>query len=332
MIRLSLPSKLIQSCFILLIVGFGGCAPRKLPSDLDQNAHLRYWKPTKYRQGWWYATGLFEDSTGKEYFHQFTIFHAKRPLFKAYASHQSISNPAENNHLFTEKIYIDGKGSGCNDTAIWVGRDTIIQTINGYRLIGNPPGKRVVVDLKIEKPLVLHGNAGVISMGHGNKPKQQSVYYSHTKLSATGFVITPFDSIPITGTYWFDRQFGPFTELHWYWYSVRMDDGTERMLFYFPNTGEQLYEEIDINGLVTRQKCSVNSTDTSEVEGELFPLSTSIQTKSEGYELTPLSEHHFNPNRVGPLYWEGPCYVVNEQNDTIGHAVVEITGKEAPKR
>ncbi|MCB9241978.1 MAG: hypothetical protein H6608_12630 [Flavobacteriales bacterium] len=329
--------KTIGTYRIIFLGWFGifmlaGCAPRKLPTHLDQQAHKTYWKPTKYRQGWWYATGMFTDTTGKEYFHQFTIFHARRPLVKAFASHQSLSNPMDNNHRFSEHVYIENKLSGSNDSMIWAGADTITRTNTGYRLISHPPGKKVVVTLTIEKPLVLHGQQGIISMGHASKKKEHSVYFSHTRLSATGHVITPFDTLKITGTYWFDRQFGPFTELYWYWYSLRMNDGTEQMMFYFPGTGEQLYEEIDRDGRCEVVPSSISVADSTENQQEFFPMTHRIISRKDTLWITPKSSYHFNSNRIGPLYWEGPCTVLSSDADTIGHAVIELTGKRKPIR
>ena len=83
--------------------------------------------------------------------------------------------------------------------------------------------------LRTTKPPALHDTDGWIDFG----PAGGSYYYSRTAMDATGSVVLHGETLDVTGTAWFDHQWGDFISVGgggWDWFAVNLEDGTDLTL------------------------------------------------------------------------------------------------------
>jgi predicted secreted hydrolase len=79
---------------------------------------------------------------------------------------------------------------------------------------------------------VLHGGDGYVPHGNG-----WSFYYSRPQMAASGTLRVGAATLAVSGDLWFDRQWGRDLNdphLQWNWYSIRLEEGTDIMLYTFP--------------------------------------------------------------------------------------------------
>ncbi len=83
------------------------------------------------------------------------------------------------------------------------------------------------------KPPVLHGAGGVSRKGPGTD--EYSRYVSITRLTAAGTMRGASAEIPLSGTAWFDHEWGPGVlpagAAGWDWFALQLDDGSDLMLY-----------------------------------------------------------------------------------------------------
>lgn len=166
-------------------------------------------------------------------------------------------------------------------------------------------------------------------------------YYSYTRMSATGSLTIDGATKPVTGAAWMDHQWGTIGSGYgWDWFSVRLDDDSELMLFEVRRDGATGF----VGG--TFVDAAGKATDIGTGEFTAAPLGswksphTDI-TYEAGWEvevpslqlkvtLTPLlADQEFKESLFGsPIYWEGLCDVAGTRAGVSigGHAYVELTG------
>ncbi|MBI1307926.1 MAG: hypothetical protein GC181_15085 [Bacteroidetes bacterium] len=319
--------------FLLLVIAlFTACVSRQveIPMNEDDIDYAKIWEPSSYKKGWWYVTGEVSDSTGKKYLIQFTIFEGHHLFHKGFASHQAVTDYTNDVHSFQEKLKRPGKNAGGDSSKVFLLSDSLVQTEKGFKLYGRNRDFSYQFDLDFQKAMALHGSIGMISMGHPEKQKQNSLYVSYTNLFAHGYLVNNNgDSTEVTGTMWYDRQFGNFKEMYWYWYSIRLNDYREIMIFHFPKSQYTIVEEIDGKGNVrhvTNYEFSVS--DSIQKNKKYFPVSATLKLPDQNitYTIKNRNTNSFNANKIGPLYWEGVCDVEVNGLKT-GYCVTEITGK-----
>jgi len=324
--------------YLLVIIIITGCTLlpkyKKLDnsSTITHGSHQSEWKPKNSKSEWWYATGNLVDEKGNLYFYQFTIFHTVRLGAQAYATHIAFSDYQTNDHIFDEKIYFHQYNYSFTDDNIQVGGNII--SLNDNQIIMDVSTKKLQYNLisVSTKPVVWHGQDGVISMGNPNNPSENSFYYSFTNMITTGSVSYKNKdgeqvNLRVTGSSWFDRQWGEFSERKWNWFSLRFDDGEEVMLFSFPDTGYERATFIAKDGTTSQfHDFSIVTQKLIEVKNSKVGHGWSIKIpmKEQEYTIEPLSENDKNPNMVVD-YWEGLCKIVNSKGEVKGWAVVEVT-------
>ena len=112
------------------------------------------------------------------------------------------------------------------------GRDTLKAGMPDYSLD---------LMLRTTEPAVMEGNkCGYISLASLGS----SYYYSWTSLATTGTVTDHGVTLNVTGTSWMDHQWGPIAlgSGGWDWFSMRLSDGQQYMLFFIKNKKGQIVE------------------------------------------------------------------------------------------
>jgi predicted secreted hydrolase len=310
-----------------------GCAGSRfhLPNIHSESIEEDMWQPTSNKKEWWYLTGQLEDTLGNIYFHQFTIFHGRKLGREGYVSHIAFADYTANQHDFTES-YSFRRIIDKTSNSISVGNDTILRQSDGLYVHSSDSKHEVKLNLTKVKPLVGHGREGLIYMGAENKRKAQSAYFSYTNLTANGLLTKANgETTPVTGNFWFDRQYGNFSELYWQWYSLRMFNDEEIMIFHFPNSDYTIADKVLKDGTIQPlNNVIIEPTDSIWDNGIPFPTTSKILINgNEELEIRPLLSNQVNANKIGPIYWEGLCGVYNKDGVQVGWAVVELTSAKS---
>jgi RND superfamily putative drug exporter len=200
---------------------------------------------------WWYYTGHLHAVDGRRFGFEFVIFRAERGGFPVtWASHLAVTDESGNAFHYAQRTAVGPQvdralpGASGFDLAIadaagaapWAmtgagGRDRLaaVLTSGEATTAGVPAGLGLELALRATKPAALHGGAGWIDFGAGGS----SYYYSRTSMAATGMLTIDGTGVSVTGSAWFDHQWGDFIAVGgggWDWFAVNLDDGTDLTL------------------------------------------------------------------------------------------------------
>ncbi|NQD95828.1 hypothetical protein HP532_24525, partial [Pseudomonas sp. CrR25] len=233
--------------------GFAQVEPgRALRFPADHGAH------PDYRIEWWYLTANVQDSQGRAWGVQWTLFRsALRPGADAagwgnqnlWMGHAALTGP--DGHHFAETFGRGGVGqAGVEATPLnaW---------IDDWRLRGSTPTHAGLGDLRLqargaefafhlrlstEHDPVLHGERGYSQKsGQG----QASYYYSQPFLRAEGHIEQGGERLEVRGQAWLDREWSsqPLAadQVGWDWFSLHFDSGEKLMLFQLRHADGQHY-------------------------------------------------------------------------------------------
>jgi predicted secreted hydrolase len=201
-------------------------------------------------------------------------------------------------------------------------------------------GFGVDLALQAEKPPALHGSIGWIPFG----PAGGSYYYSRTRMHVGGTLTLDGDLLAVTGTAWFDHQWGDFIAVGgggWDWYAVNLADGTDLTLSLvraadgtYPIVYGTLVDPAGIASHLDASAFTVTSTGTwsSPRTGAMYPAGWRIEIPSRHLTitLTPTVQDQELDTRptTGVVYWEGSQRVLATRDGIplTGEAYVELTG------
>ena len=326
-----------QIFIVLLLAMAGGCASfyphlkvyaPDLPGSVTED-----WQPHYDAVEWWYATGYLEDDLDESLFlYQFTIFHLARGPADGYILNLAITDYENQHHLFEGRAVSASRKTFGDENQI-VFQDNRF-TLDAGKMTIEGAGRDFSFQLVLEstKPAVWHDLDGVITMGHPDKPKERSFYYSFTNMDTSGTMeFVDVDgvgrSLAVTGKSWFDRQWGAFTETGWDWFSFRFFDGEEAMLFSFPSTGHKGATWIYKDGKVDYfSDFEYSVAEWRKYRTRIYGLGWTLHIPKvdQTFRVEPLFFEDFNPNRI-VNYWEGLCNVYDEQGVLVGYCIVETT-------
>ena len=294
---------------------------------------------------WWYFTGHLKgiDIHGRphSYGFEFTMFHqdVAFPDLGVYAGHMAVTDLTRGTFMFEEKITVQP------DPVLPDGRIDI--SVDDWNMKGRNGTNRVTgaftdssyslnLNLNTSLPAALHGDGGVIPYG----PLGESFYYSRPNLKASGVVMDHGVPVLVTGTSWFDHQWGDFlpNPAGWDWFSVQLTNGTQYMIYLIKDGDGQIVEKV---GTLVRSNGSTQALDPSSLTETVLGTWTSPAsgvTYSSGWRLTVPGGHlTIQPKLkdqelrvdVSPAgtYWEGASTVTGNVNGrpVSGQAYVELT-------
>lgn len=160
-------------------------------------------------------------------------------------------------------------------------------------------------------------------------------YYSRPRMDANGLLTFGGETLPVTGTAWFDRQLGDLNAVvhkGWQWFAMQLNDGTNVMLFDILNLhGEELgaimrgdaYQRLGPEDFTVE----VLSQWTSPSTKITYPAAWRIIVSGQQYIVTPtVADQEFSEPTPFPTYWEGDCSVTLASGETVGQAYVELNG------
>jgi len=326
---------------------------------------------------WWYYTGHLVAADGRRFGFEAVVFRAERGAAPtAWASHLALTDESGRRFLYAQRAEIggqvdasprgaDGSPTGFDlrlgglplengeyppDSTTWRlagsgGIDTIdaVLTSAEAAAAGAPFGLQL--SLAPSRPAVLHGGDGWIDLGRAGG----SYYYSRTRMAATGTLTLDGVPLQVTGSAWFDHQWGDFISVGaggWDWFAVNLDDGTDLTLSLvrakdgsFPLVYGMLLRPDGSVADLGPQAFTIAATGTwtSPRTGATYPSGWRIGIPGEGLVigLTPsLADQELDTRATtGVVYWEGSQWVEAERGPRRfvgGEAYVELTGYATP--
>lgn len=294
---------------------------------------------------WWYYTGHLEAPGGGAYGFQLTFFRAR----DLYLAHFAWTDVSRGSFVYDEKTHLGLPGIAGAATAgldvsneDWSVREEkggVVRLSAGRRDLGD-----LVLRLTPAKPPVLHGNDGLSKKGPGDN--EYSRYVSITRFSAAGTLTRAGNAIRLSGTAWFDHEWGPGAlpagATGWDWFALQLADGSDLMLYRMRLAGGAAspYSAgtfVPANGppraiAWNDVTLAARSTWTSPRSKAAYPAVWSLSVRSLGLDttLTPLvaDQELATEKSTGVTYWEGACRVEGKQGGRPigGRAYVEMTG------
>jgi len=307
---------------------------------------------------WWYYTGHLVDAEGDgEFGLELVIFRAERGRFPVtWASHLAITDETGGRFTYAQRSEIGpqvdrstGRGfdfSLAGGGAVpWSmrrgdGVDRLTARADASGTAGDRASIALDVELRDDAEPVLHDGDGWIDFG----PAGGSYYYSRTRMAATGTIEVEGAALDVTGTAWFDHQWGDFIAVGgggWDWFAVNLDDGTDLTLSLvrdvdgsYPVVYGTLVEPDGSVRHLPREAFSVGVTGRwrSPETGADYPAGWRIELPGEGLgiDLVPTVAHQELDTRptTGVVYWEGSQVVraTRDGQPLGGEAYVELTG------
>lgn len=314
----------------------------RFPSD-----HLAH---DDFRQEWWYLTANLTTETGEAIGLQWTQFRialsAQPPSSNSnwasnqlYMAHSAITTETQHN---TEERWSRGQQqlAGVSSLPLTIKLDNWQWQSQDEELF---PAKLDVAGDSVNYSLRLTTSAPYQLQGDGGysvKSADASVasyYYSQPFIDVTGQVMLDGKFVKVSGKAWLDRewssQFLTKQQQGWDWFALRLDDGSNLMLFQLRGDAQEASSNHFYSGrrmyadgrgeTITSDEIQMAPTAWHDIDGKPHPVEWQIRIDSQAINLhiSPL-----NPNAKMPLsipYWEGPISINGSHN---GSGYMELTG------
>jgi predicted secreted hydrolase len=328
--------------------------------EYDWSFPRDHWAHEGYRTEWWYFTGHL----GERFAYQFTFFRIgilrDRPDLPSswtatslVMGHAAVTDLETKRHFFGEVLYreiplLAGFSSFPEPRIGWsrapAGTDEVWSLDwNGegfdFSARDASEGFGFRLGTRPKKPLVLQGPRGFSRKGMGEGAASQ--YYSFTRLDTRGVVELGRERFEVTGESWMDKEFSSSqleeNQVGWDWFSLRLDDGREVMLYLMrAENGGVDYANgtlVDADGkaaYLDRSSFEVEALEhwTSPATSARYPAEWRIRVA--GLELRVISAVPDQENRSrlprGVYYWEGAVVVEDAGGRPLGRGFVELTG------
>ena len=308
---------------------------------------------------WWYYTGNLEDADGRRFGYQLTFFRvglendtekinaSQWQVGQIYFSHLTVSDLADKKFHFFERINRKGLGlAGADVDRLHVWNEDWILTGNGqsHHLSAKEAGVGLDLQLTPLKKLVIHGKDGVSQKG--DQPGNASHYISYTRMQTLGTVFLKGKKYEVTGTSWMDHEFSSnqlnTEQVGWDWFSVKLDNGTEIMLYLIrlkdgsvePYSSGTLVRADGSQKHLARRDFSIEPvgewtsphTDAAYPAGWVIDLPGQKTRLKISPDLPDQELHHLRS--IGSSYWEGSVSVqgTQEGQPVSGKGYAELVG------
>ena len=296
---------------------------------------------------WWYYTGHLRDSARKEYGFELTFFRV-RDLALAHFAWTDVAGKKfryeEKAHLVLPGIADAEAGRLSVSNENW----SAVESGGTHRLRAAGKDWELSLTLTATTQPVLHGERGISRKGPGEA--DYSHYVSIPRLSATGTMRAGKASETLTGTAWFDHEWGPggmpAGVSGWDWFGIQLDDGSELMLYrmrakdgsatqfssgtWIPKEGAPRF--LRWSEVSLKETAAWKSPRT----GARYPSAWRIAVAPVALDVavTPVlpDQELVTEQSTGVIYWEGACRVEGTRNGArvTGRAYAELTGYARP--
>jgi predicted secreted hydrolase len=326
-----------------------------------------HWSHPAYRTEWWYVTGIVADTRDpdRRFGYQFTFFRVglvpdTLPYESIWATrslimgHASVSDLSTGSHVFSEILFrpnglLGGFAEPGDSLIAWsrapYGTDGHWRlawngTAFDFAMRDDAQGVAFALSTEPAKPLVFQGPNGYSRKGEG--PTAASLYYSFTRLRTTGTLTMGGETQSVAGESWMDKEFGSNQlgedQVGWDWFSLRLDDGRELMLYLLRGAAGADYARgtiVSADGRPTyiddaAWTLTVRDRWRSDRTNAEYPLGWDLAVPELELDatVTPLLDAQENVSELVPqlFYWEGAVEVRDRDGRRIGEGYVELTG------
>ncbi len=180
---------------------------------------------------WWYLNGHLQSEDGARYAFHFAIFRLSGTRrFKGDVAHIGFTNLADGTYVADERcapILLTGAAESRIDFDV---NDWRFMGENGeYTLETDTADLSLRLTTMPTKPPLAHDHDGIVDYGEAG----ESFYYSWPRLEIAGSLHVGSSAVEVTGTAWFDHQWGDFHPwaTSWEWCGLHLDDGSDLMLY-----------------------------------------------------------------------------------------------------
>ncbi len=346
---------------VLLLTGAGAQYQQAMPGYEYQFPRDHFSHPD-YRTEWLYYTGNLKANDGRRFGFELTFFRQgvnRKPLQNVdwgvqdlYLAHFAVSDIGRQKFYYTERVNRAGPGiAGISrqQGRVWNGNWQAEWVNDGQQLqaIGKDFGLQL--QLKSNKPPVIHGQNGVSQKGEGIG--HASHYISFTRLITSGHIEIEGKSYEVKGTSWMDHEFSTESlaanEVGWDWLSIQLGDDTELMLYRLRRTDGSVdrYSSgtyIDGQGRGTHLSARdfsmlpLGETWRSTKSQARYPIAWRVNVPSIGLELqihaAMQNQELAGKTRLSTSYWEGAIDVsgTRAHKPIAGDGYLEMTGYDKP--
>lgn len=304
--------------------------PRAWAFPRDHGAH------PAYRTEWWYFTGTLADAGGRRFGYQLTFFRQgvsvepRQPsnpwsVRDLYLAHLAVTDASSGTFRYLDRASRAGPGlagAAASGLDVWLLDWSARADARGaVRLRAGKGDLGLELDLVPRKPVVLHGDRGLSRKGPG--PGQASHYASLTDLATRGRLRLGGASVEVTGTSWFDQEFGSNQlsagQAGWDWVSLHLSDRRDLMVYVLRRTDGTL--EASSSGTLVEADGSARPLRLGDFaltaldrwrsprSGGRYPSRWRLRVPSAGIDLTfspwVADQELVTAGSTGVTYWEG---------------------------
>lgn len=278
---------------------------------------------------WWYWTGHLQDDAGRWYGFEEVFFLLAYGGDRYVMAHHAVTDVEADVFAYDAKFqpWDDGDQPETG-FAFEVGGWTASGAGGHDVLAGNAGDYALTLDLVGTKAPVLQHGDGYHDYEFGG----YTYYYSRTRMDAEGTLTVGGEARAVTGTGWFDRQYGALEDViasGWDWFAIQLDDGREIMLFFARPNGEPELA----GGTVVEADCRVAEIPAEDLtltatgswenpDGCAYPSGWEIQVGDLALTVTPVRADQELDGGY-ERYWEGAATV---SGGASGRAYVELAG------
>lgn len=288
---------------------------------------------------WWYYTGVLHTADGVRYGFEQVTFQGIFAGVRVFRGHFGITDEQQQRFALATQTTAGELPQPPQGFSF---------ALNGWQMSGHAgndklkaemPDGSYAIDLALSarKPVVLQYGSGVMTIGSPNP----FYYYSYTRMDVSGTLTVEGKPLPVTGTAWMDHQWGDMGTAFdgWDWYSVRLDDETELMIFVVRRqsgdfTGGTFIAADGSFAELKQGDFTVEPTGewTSARTSATYPHGWKIAIPARELQVTlspVLADQEFYETAFHePIYWEGLCDVQGTRagKPLAGQAYVELTG------
>ena len=185
------------------------------------------------RLEWWYYNGHLTAKTGEEFGFHFVIFQSRDDALPAYAAQFGITDVAGQTHTLDSRLFVgDALGVDSEGFDLRVREWDLSITDQTHSFTadsGDGDGLSLTFQRDLSIPPMVHGDDGWIG-----GPTGWTYYYSWPDMPASGSLTLDGVTYQVTGTGWFDHQWGDFFVLGapggWQWLALHLGDGETLMV------------------------------------------------------------------------------------------------------
>lgn len=315
----------------------------------------------EFQTEWWYFTGSVRDDESHQYGYELTFFRfalatgmppdaskwRARDLILAHFAVTDVDRGEFHLDEGLQRAAAGLAGASIGSLDVWM-RDWEARTDgDAFVLRAGDPGKHQI-DLRLvaQRAPILHGENG-LSWKHADRT-HASYYYSIPRFSTEGTLRIGDRTLQVEGTTWMDQEFftgdTPVEGLGWDWFSCRLDDGRDLMLYLLRYPDDSRFRSgtiVETDGTsrpldTADMTLEPGRTWTSPTTGATYPVQWEIGLPREDLQLTVEAlvdgqEVHAEET-VGFAYWEGLSRFTGtiDGQALSGEGYVELTGYGPP--